>query len=292
MTARDATVCMMRIRNEGRWIGRSLARTFHVCRAVVVWDDASTDDTETQVRAAVCEAIAGTPQVVDTPWGWRTAGRQRIPAGELELHFLKSPFRPARRRIDEVNEVRDKNVLWDYVKTQVEFRHVLCLDGDEILSRALLRAWSAALALLDDGVDVLLVPMVYLWDGEGQRRIDGWYEDADDGLPRARFPRLFTVAHLDDEERFQLHLAHVATRGGLHCGSVPGAGVTRPWRLAVAGGAVVQLGYADRRDRERKYVWYNRIDPNNEREGRYAHIVGVPDHHAPGPVRLVPWDDR
>lgn len=135
MTARDATVCMMRIRNEGRWIGRSLARMFHVCRAVVVWDDASTDDTETRVRAAVCEAIAGTPQVVDTPWGWRTADRQRIPAGELELHFLRSPFRPARRRIDEVNEVRDKNVLWDYVKTQVEFRHVLCLDGCRITTR-------------------------------------------------------------------------------------------------------------------------------------------------------------
>jgi hypothetical protein len=290
--SRDTTVCMMRIRNEERWIARSLARTFHVCRTVVIWDDASTDGTEAQVRSFLLEHTAEATQPTGLPWGWRYAARQRDGQGDVVVHFLKSPFRPARRAPQEVNEVRDKNVLWEYVKSQIEFRHVLCLDGDEVLSRALLRAWPILVAMLEHNVDAISVPLIYLWDTETQRRIDGWYGDADDRLPRARFLRVFTVDHLREDEVFHLHFADVGTRGGLHCGSVPGAGVLRHWSVGLAPGAIVQLSYIDAGNRARKHAWYNSVDPNNETEGCYAHVIGRPDQHAPGPVRLAPWEDR
>jgi hypothetical protein len=55
------------------------------------------------------------------------------------------------------------------------------------------------------------------------------------------------------------------------------------------------LGYMCPEDRLRKYQWYNTIDPENESEDRYRHMVQgdipeVPAHlklkHA-GPLRLV-----
>ena len=292
MTGRDTTACMMRIRNEERWIAHSLSRTVQVCRTVVIWDDASSDDTETRVRSFLREITNGEAQPTDVSWGWRCVARHREGHGDIELHFLRSPFRPARREIQNVNEVRDKNVLWEYVKAHIELSHVLCMDGDEVLSRALLRAWPLLLTMLENSVDAIAVPMVYLWDQENQRRIDGWYGDADDGFPQTRFLRLFTVKGLSAEELFHLHFADVGTRAGLHCGSVPGAGVQRRWRVGLAPGPIVQLSYLDAGDRSRKHEWYNRVDPDNEAEGRYAHIVGLPDRHAPGPIALAPWEDR
>jgi glycosyltransferase involved in cell wall biosynthesis len=292
MNARATTVCMMRVRNEARWIARSLARTFEVCRTVVIWDDGSTDETEQRVRSFLDEITRGTTRTTETPWGWRGSGRHHSGPADVEVHCLQSPFRPACREIQEVNEVRDKYALWEYVKAQVECRYVLCVDGDEYLSRALLRAWPVLLTMLDHSVEAVSVPIVYLWDGEDRRRVDGWYGDAGDGFPRPRFLRLFTTRHLDAQELFHLHFAHPGTRGGLHCGSVPGAGVRRSWRVGLAPGPIVHLGYLHAHDRERKYEWYNRIDPNNDLEGRYAHIVGRPDHHAPGPLRLAAWVDR
>jgi glycosyltransferase involved in cell wall biosynthesis len=292
MNGRDATVCMMRIRNEARWMPRSLARSFRVCRAVVVWDDGSTDDTETRVQSFFDETVGGAVRAHGMRWGWLWSGLHRDGLGHMELHYLRSPFRPARREIQNVDEVRDKNALWEYVKAQVEFRTVLCMDGDEMLSQAIIREWPALLTALERGLDMLAVPIIQLWDSEEQRRIDGWYGDSSDGRPRVRHPRVLTVAHLNDEEIYHLHFAHAGSRGNFHCGFLPRAGVHRDWRLGVTAGTIVHFGYLHARDRQRKYEWYNRIDPDNEFEGRYAHVVGLPDQHAPGPVQLAPWEDR
>jgi hypothetical protein len=292
MNERDATVCMMRIRNEARWMARGLARSFRVCRAVAVWDDGSTDDTEARVQAFFAETVGGAVRMRHMPWGWLWCGLHREGLGHMELHYLKTPFRPARREIQNVDEVRDKNVLWEYVKAQLEFRCVVCLDGDEMLSLTTLREWPSLLAAMGDGVDMFVLPIVYLWDSERQRRIDGWYGDAGDGRPLVRPPRIITVAHSSDDEIFQLHFAHNDQRGSFHCGSVPRAGVAREWRVSTAPGVIVHFGYLHADDRCRKYEWYNRIDPDNEFEGRYAHVVGLPDRHAPGPLQLAPWEDR
>jgi hypothetical protein len=55
---------------------------------------------------------------------------------------------------------------------------------------------------------------------------------------------------------------------------------------------VVHFGYLDEAERQRKYVFYNKIDPGNQVEGEYRHIIGEPDVHAPGPVELVAYKDE
>ena len=58
---------------------------------------------------------------------------------------------------------------------------------------------------------------------------------------------------------------------------------------------VVHYGYLDYAGRQRKVAWYRSVDPpgteSNRFEGNYAHCLGEPDQHAPGPVQLAPWED-
>lgn len=271
--AREDWVAMYRIRNEERWIRRSLERTFEVCKTIVLLDDGSEDQTKQEAFSVV-----------------QPHDDARI------LHFIDSPFRPAIREKENVNEIRDKNFLWYYVKSRVEFTNVLCLDGDEVLSLEAIRQWPRVERALRDGVDMLTIPFLYLWDSESQIRVDGIYGDADDGYPRLRFPRIFTIRRIGDQNLFDQHFSWEGTKGGFHCGSVPMVHfqTVRPYQ-PINGNfvpvPVAHMGYIDDPLRQRKYTFYNQIDPGNLVEGEYKHIIGEPDIHAPGPVVFKPWED-
>lgn len=283
--AREDWVCMMRVRNEGRWIRRSLERTFEVCKTVVLLDDGSEDET---VEEAAC-ALGEIADHYDDTF---------FPSldGQRELHVIHSPFRPAVRKKEGVNEIRDKNFLWYYTKARVAFKHVLCLDGDEVLTKEAIRQWPQVEQFVEHGVDMLTIPFVYLWDSEDQCRVDGIYGDLGDGQPRLRFPRIFSITRVDEQQVFDMHFSWEGTKGGFHCGSIPQVHFTTRHQEGGINGhfvaaPVAHYGYIDDSLRQRKFVFYNSIDPGNKAEGEYKHIIGQPDVHAPGPVELQPWED-
>jgi hypothetical protein len=288
--SRDRTVCMMRIKNEARWIGRNLERTWQVCSKVVLWDDGSTDATGTRAIASLGQGY----EVVSISGGWIARGT--TPWGPAELHFLESPYtgmvRPKMRR----NELRDKCCLWWYVKASVDFDYVLCLDGDEVLSKKALAAFGEIWVWLSSGAcDWISLPFIYLWDSEDQRRIDGIYGDRpEDKSPKLRFPRLFSIKRLDEQQLYDTRFNWLGTRGGLHCGSIPQEAFhqIKPKQLHAVHAHVLHYGYLDRDLRQTKFTMYNEIDPNNQFEGFYMHIIGEPNVHAPGPVQLVPWTEE
>lgn len=206
--------------------------------------------------------------------GGTTVTMLRPDGQERVLHYLMSPFQKT------VDEVRDKNHLWDYV-CGLSFRHVLCLDGDEMLSLSALKDFPAAIHQLEQGgASVIVMPFVYLWNTEQQRRIDGVYRDI-------RHARLFTVDRAPDyrHARFVGH-----GRAGFHCGSIPERLNVR--HVDMPSMLVVHMGYIDEALRQRKLQFYNALDPGNEGEGHYKHVVGLPNHLAPGPVQLVEYLDR
>lgn len=281
---------MTRIRNEERWIHRNLERTFLIAETVVIWDDGSTDRTEEVCR----RALGSEATVIETSWGWLGTGQN--PGGKQVIHFLHSPFRPAMRPKQGLNEIRDKNVLWEYVKAKIPFDHVLCLDGDEMLSRGAVVQFDTAIKQLEQGgYDILTLPIVYLWDREDRRRVDGIYGQAKDGLPKLRCLRIFTIRRLTDKQVFGTRMVWKPTEGGFHCGSIPmeqfRPGLRNP-RMGVFKQSIIHFGYMDAPDRRRKFEWYNQIDPGNKAEGEYRHVIGEPNIHAPGPVKLISFDDN
>lgn len=268
---RADVLCMMRVKNEARWLRRSLERTWQVCKAVVIFDDHSTD-------LSMAEAIqtVGMSHIEGHGQAYRDGVSLLFSDGahERELHWLRSPFQ------ETVDEVRDKNHLWDYV-TGLSPRHVLCLDGDEMLSQAALRAFPAAIHRLEQGgASVIVMPFVYLWNDERRRRIDGVYRDI-------RHARLFTIDRAPDY-RLARFVSHGP--GGFHCGSIPERLNIRHQDMPEM--PVVHFGYLDEALRRRKLDFYNRLDPGNEGEGYYRHVVGDANHLAPGPVQLVEYVDQ
>lgn len=288
---REQTACMMRVRNEARWIRQSLERTFQVAKTIVLWDDGSND-------ATIVEALLAVNPGLDIHEFLRCPDYPiRLSAHDREIHILDSPFRdaPVRER-EAVNEIRDKNLLWYYCKAQVPFEHMLCMDGDEVLSLDAIRRWPQALTYLESGVaDVLTIPFIYLWDSMAQRRVDGIYGDLADGMPQLRFPRLFTITRMSETDLFDSHFSWQGTQGGFHCGSIPREKLRRADGSPFQGGhaplAVAHYGYIDNALRQSKVEFYRKVDPNNAFEGNYNHCVGEPDQHAPGPVQFVPWED-
>lgn len=285
---RDQIAAMYRIKNEGRWIQRSLRRTFAVASKVVIFDDGSTDNTEAECGFALNAALTD-----KSPWGWIARGVSDY--DKAEIHYIQSPFATTIRPKERVNEVRDKNILWSYCKSVIECHHFLCIDGDEYLSRAAIRNFKVGVDMLEATYDYLDVPVVYLWDKENRIRVDGVYGRAGDGLPQLRFPRLFTIKRMTELELFKHHFEMNTQWGaGFHCGSVPLAGFSPQGKPGIRGlfkHPIVHLGYIDKALRDWKFDFYTTLDPNNQQEGGYVHIIEKPNYYCPGPTRFGQWED-
>lgn len=283
---RDNVAAMLRIKNEGRWIRRCLERIFMVAKTIVILDDGSTDNTETEANEALGRARAGELKA----WGWVRQGMND--AGLVsEMHYLKSPFTDVVRPKERVSEIRDKRVLWYYAKAAVPATHWLCFDGDEMPSLDFVRNFPKAYAMVENGCDILHFPFIYLWDSEDMQRVDGIYGMGGGGMKILHFPRYFTIKRCDEQAIFDMTFAWEGTKGGFHCGSIPREKFPyQKWDNF--NHPIVHFGYIDDPLRHRKYQFYNLIDPGNQVEGEYRHIIGQPNVHAPGPVRLEPWRDE
>lgn len=292
---RESVVTQMRIRDESRFIAKSLARTYQIAQTVVIFDDNSTDQTENCCIAATVGmelfpevAAQYTGQMLwildtNTIKGYR--GERRI------LHYIRSPFANCVRPKHRIDETRDKFVLWKYLTSSIEFEICICLDGDEVLSRAAIRHFDTAIEMLNKS-DILEVPVLYLWDSEDRIRVDGCYGRLDDSYPIARHPRIFTIKRLSEEQLFMTNFKTSMHGASFHCGSVPQEGWNRIPTRAVFPHPIVHFGYIDRALRERKYEFYHSLDGANEREGNYAHIIEKQNHLCPGPPRFETWTDE
>lgn len=213
---------MMRVKNEERWIERSLRPLLEVCELVFLFDDHSTDNT-----VEIARGIAR---------GMRTKRVVVIP----------SPF-------EGLDESRDKTYLLLRITsilprnelTEQSPHWVVCIDGDE--------------ELMAGDLDRLMVntsnrevsysfKILTLFDAPNQIRVDPPYNN----LLR---PSMFRL--IRPYMQFKSNASH---GGGFHCSNVPadiGFGVKvhhpEPVRLK-------HYGYMDKADRERKFKFYTQHD--------------------------------
>ena len=131
--------CMMRVKNEARWIQKSIESVKELCGdRIYVMEDGSTD---------------GTPELIEA-------------AG---AHLVHSPYAGL-----PLDERRDKQWLLEYVKQQCSPDWILMIDGDEALEpngteklRQVIRG--------NPRSDILALRVVNLWDSFDQARVDGVY---------------------------------------------------------------------------------------------------------------------
>ncbi len=133
-------VAMYRIKNEERWIKKSLEQTSKICDEIVVLDDGSTDKT-----LEICKKCE---QVVD-------------------IHHQENlPF----------DETRDKNILLNMaLKRKPDF--ILTLDGDEIFHPKTKDILFEELNVLYPDEAMFEFQFLYIWDKPNQYRYDGIFSN-------------------------------------------------------------------------------------------------------------------
>jgi glycosyltransferase involved in cell wall biosynthesis len=177
-----------------------------------------------------------------------------------------------------LDEARDKNYLLEKV-IAARPDWVLWIDGDEVLERNGAELLRQAVADGAGDVAAFRLRIAYLWDDCRQVRVDGLW---------GRFMRP-SFFRLQGQPLEQVRFPTSYAAGNFHCGNVPGGlvGEVRPIDVRLK-----HYGYLTRRQRQAKYDWYTRIDPNNQREDEYRHLVDIPGaRYAPGPAVFVSWDE-
>ncbi|HUN41655.1 MAG TPA: glycosyltransferase [Acetobacteraceae bacterium] len=176
-----------------------------------------------------------------------------------------------------LDEARDKNFLLQKL-LPLRPDWVLWIDGDEVLERRGPEMIRDAI-MRSQFVVTYTLRIAYIWDDLNHVRVDGIFGR----MVRAS---LFSLRGQNTES---LHFATTGFGGNLHCGNVPRGLVGSTAALGVR---LKHLGYLSRAERERKYAWYNSVDPNNAAEDNYRHLMEIGGaRHAPGPVQVVPWEE-
>lgn len=133
---RPKIVAMYRLKNEARWIEKSIRSIYDICDEMVVFDDGSTDDT-----VNICSSF---DKVVD-------------------IH--KQANMP-------LDETRDRNYLLQMaLKRHPDY--ILYIDGDEIMMPNAKDILFEEMETLYPDADVYEFQLLTLWDGSNKYRIDG-----------------------------------------------------------------------------------------------------------------------
>lgn len=187
-----------------------------------------------------------------------------------------------------LDEARDKDWLTERVIEACSPDWIFCIDGDEELEP--LGTEKILSALRWPAADCYAVKFLYLWDRPDQARFDRWYST----FSRQSLFRVDAVRNLKFRSLYADQGVNV--HSGLHVSNSPGGG--KQIRTAGIEVFLLHYGYMDKADRIRKYEYYNRIDPGNETEDFYRHIVqgdipevptdAVLQHAGPLEVRKLP----
>lgn len=235
---------MTRVRNESRWIARTIE----------------------SVKGLVCNADAGYPAifVLDDGSTDGTADLARL-AGAV---VIDSPF-----ACMALDEGRDKKFFLDYVKSQVSgLDWVLCIDGDEELeadgAEKILRVLRT-----EPDAECFSLPVLNLWNSPDQIRTDGVY---------ARMGRQSLFRAVDGVS-FRSYYEGLSGQNhvGLHVSNAP-----RDLKTESLIVFLLHYGYLHKEDRIRKYRWMLSIDPTNEYEDFYRHMVQGDLPEVPADARL------
>jgi glycosyltransferase involved in cell wall biosynthesis len=182
--------------------------------------------------------------------------------------LFRSPF-------EGLDEARDKNFLLEKIAHHNP-EWVLWIDGDEVLENTGPGRIRAAVAQAPRAAAWYL-KVAYLWDDPQQVRIDGLF---------GNFRRL-SLFRYRGQPSGRLRFRATGNGGNFHCGNVPDGLVGEHRDLDIR---LKHYGYLTKEQRVRKYDFYTHIDPNNQLEDNYWHLLGVQGaRHAPGPVRLMRW---
>ena len=183
--------------------------------------------------------------------------------------LMESPFQG-------LSEGRDKQFVLQHLLA-VNPEWVLWIDGDEVLEARAPALLSTLMA--NSNAACYALRICYFWNTLELIRVDGCYRN---------FYRnsLFRLRG-QDHSRLEFSTADGAlvTSGGNCPRGLQGSGYT-------AGVRVKHYGYLTAEQRQRKFEWYNKVDPNNAFEDGYRHIIEMPGaRHAPGPTEFQVWSE-
>lgn len=129
--------CMMRVRNESRWIAEVIDSVLPLCERVFVMDDHSTDNT-----AEICARYGA-------------------------VKVLPSQFAG-------FDEARDKNWLFAQMLQEIRPDWVLCIDGDEVLEK---NGPEIIRESCETGThEAHALKIVFLWNDPNTARVDRVYD--------------------------------------------------------------------------------------------------------------------
>ena len=188
-----------------------------------------------------------------------------------------TPFEPC------IDETRDKNYLFKQIMEDAEPDWILHVDGDEELEPAGVEQIRASIA--SGQAPAYGLQVLYLWNDEKHIRTDGVYK---------RFCRQSLFSTRGTDGIFNPTAHGKGTAANLHCTNVPADLVARSMMCPAR---LIHYGYIDRAMRLAKYEFYNTVDPDNELEDRYRHIVAgdIPEVPAraitkwAGPLTIEPF---
>ena len=124
------------IKNESRFIEKSLKSVTEICSEIIVMDNNSTDDT-----VEICSGFDKVTEIIK---------RKDLP----------------------LDEVRDKNILYEHArKTNPDF--ILAVDGDEIFMQHASEILFEELSTIHPDSDVFEFQFLTLWDNVNTIRTDG-----------------------------------------------------------------------------------------------------------------------
>jgi glycosyltransferase involved in cell wall biosynthesis len=257
----------LRVRNESRWIKQVIQSIKPLCDRIFVLDDQSTDST-----ADICEAEGCTVYRGEVPWV--NVGGRMVSDESAGKDFLLE-------RMFEAIPEEDQH----YAKGNPESPYFCAaIDGDEQLVQDDIPL--IVQAVQRPNVHAMALRIIYLWDRADQWRVDGVYG-------RFSRPSVFRLMNRD----FRYQRTPFGNGANFHCSSIPQELIHHSQNpYARCDARLLHWGYFDRDLRMRKFEFYSRVDPNNQAEDCYRHVVQgdipeVPAHAKlkwAGPLELRP----
>lgn len=216
-------VAMYRVKNEERWIEKSITSVLDICSSIVILDDGSTDST-----LEICKSF-----------------------DKIKVrHQSGLPL----------DESRDRNIILKMALDQNP-DYIFTIDGDEILPPKSFDIFFEELCVLYPNKSVFEYQILYMWDKPNQIRYDGIYS-------KTWQKRLVNLKNQPSDLIFN----ETPYPGNLHCGGIP-HNVLGQNDVMSSKVKFLHYGNFDQTIREKKYDFYNKIDPNDNMTDNYNHII-------------------